>query len=263
MTTTIEERQHDIASRVAESGSITVEQIVDSYGVSPATARRDLDALADQLIVIRTRGGARAAAISGDIPLRYRAATLGEEKIRIAAAVADMIQPGHVVAFNGGTTTTQCAQEFGVRVAANADFQTWATTVVTNAINIASDLIIRPELRVVLTGGVARMRSYELVGPLAKAGLAYINADFFFFGVNGIDPARGFFSDDDSEAEISAAILDRATSSWVVADHTKFGARAFALVCGIDAVDGVITDSKTDPEMVEALRAQGCQVIVV
>ena len=42
----------------------------------------------------------------------------------------------------------------------------------TNALNIASELAVRPNLRLVVTGGVARSASYELVGPLAEASLA-------------------------------------------------------------------------------------------
>jgi len=260
---TIEDRHHDIANWVAEAGGISVEQVVEKYGVSPATARRDLDALAEQMIVVRTRGGARAAAVSGELPLRYRAATLSKEKLDIARAAVALVTPGQVIAFTGGTTTTQIAQELGVRVAANAEFTSGGTTVLTNAINIANDLIVRPELRIVLTGGTAMIRSYELVGPLAKAGLPSINVDVFFLGVNGIDPKRGFFTEHETEAEISAAILEQSVSSYIVADHTKFGATAFAKICGLSDVTGIITDTKADPVAVAKLRDQGCNVILV
>lgn len=260
---TIEDRHRSIASWVAEKGAISVEQVVEQYGVSPATARRDLDALAHQMVLIRTRGGARAAPISGDLPLRYRAALMSNEKLDIARAAAAMVQPGQTVAFTGGTTTTQIAQELGVRASADPDFAARSTTVVTNAINIANDLIVRPELRVVLTGGAAIMRSYELVGPLAKAALPLINVDVFFLGVNAIDPERGFFTEHETEAEISAAILEKAIASYIVADYTKFKQTAFALVCHPQEVTGVITDAKADPEAVARLRAQGCPVTVV
>ena len=50
-------------------------------------------------------------------------------------------------------------------------------TVVTNALNIASELAVRPNLKLVVTGGVARAESYELVGPLAESALASLNLD--------------------------------------------------------------------------------------
>lgn len=257
----IEDRHRSIASWVAENGTISVEQVVEKFSVSPATARRDLDALAHQMVVIRTRGGARAAPISGDLPLRYRAALMSNEKLAIARAAVAMIKPGQTVAFTGGTTTTQIAQELGVRASVDPEFSEKQTTVVTNAINIANDLIVRPELRVVLTGGAAIARSYELVGPLAKAALPLINVDLFFIGVNAIDSRRGFFTEFEAEAEISAAILETSLASYIVADHTKFKSSAFALICAPAAVDGLITDSSADPESVAALEAAGCPVI--
>lgn len=260
---TIEERHNKIALWVAENGAISVEQVVENFKVSPATARRDLDALAHQMIVIRTRGGARAGPVSGDLPLRYRAALMSNEKLAIARAAAGLVRPGQTVAFIGGTTTTQIAQELGVRASVDPDFATKKTTVVTNAINIANDLIMRPELRVVLTGGVANPRSYELVGPLAKAALPLINVDVFFIGVNAIDPERGFFTEFETEAEISAAILENSLSSYIVADHTKFKATAFAFICAPTDVSGLITDKNADPEAVARLRAAGCHVDTV
>lgn len=258
----IEDRHLAIASWVAQQGTISVEQVIEQFDVSPATARRDLDALAHQMIVIRTRGGARAAPISGDLPLRYRAALMSHEKLAIARAAAAMVQPGHTVAFSGGTTTTQIAQELGVRASSDPEFSEKVTTVVTNAINIANDLIVRPELRVVLTGGAAIARSYELVGPLAKAALPLINVDVFFLGVNAINPARGFFTEFEAEAEISAAILEKSVQSYVVADRTKFASTAFALICAPTDVTGVITDAEADEAAVAQLRDAGCPVVL-
>lgn len=259
---TIEERHRAIALWVAENGTISVEQLVEKFSVSPATARRDLDALAHQMVLIRTRGGARAGPISGELPLRYRAALMANEKLAIARAAVAMIRPGQTVAFTGGTTTTQIAQELGVRASLDPDYAVKRTTVVTNAINIANDLIMRPELRVVLTGGAAIMRSYELVGPLAKAALPLINVDLFFVGVNAIDTRRGFFTEFEMEAEITAAILEQSLTSYVVADHTKFRATAFALVCAPGDVTGLLTDENADPEAVAQLEAAGCPVVI-
>lgn len=260
---TIEDRHRSIAAWVSQHGTISVEEVIAQFGVSPATARRDLDALAQQMIVIRTRGGARSAPISGELPLRYRAAFMPNEKLKIARAAAALVRPGQTVAFTGGTTTTQIAQELGVRASADPEFTEKLTTVVTNAINIANDLMVRPELRVVLTGGAAISRTYELVGPLAKVALPYINVDVFFLGVNAINPARGFFTEFESEAEISAAFIDKAAQAYVVADHTKFASSSFALICGPADVTGVITDDQADPDAVARLREAGCPVDLV
>ena len=166
---TRQERLSRLVEFVVEHGSVHVDQIFAALGISAATARRDLDTLADQQLIIRTRGGALANATTSEVPLRSRRAKQWREKSAIAARAAALVRPGEIVGFNGGTTTTATAYELGVRVAADPAFSAEPITVVTNAVNIANDLTLRPQVRVVVTGGVARARSYELVGPLASA----------------------------------------------------------------------------------------------
>ena len=116
---------------VSERGSLHVDDAVSELGISPATARRDLDELAAQQLIRRTRGGAVANATSGDVPMRYRSAREGAAKSRIADAVAARVRPGEVVAFNGGTTTTMAAYQLGVRFSAEYPGGEAIVTVVT------------------------------------------------------------------------------------------------------------------------------------
>ena len=51
-----QERLSTLADFVVENGAVRVEDVVRELGISPATARRDLDALAEQQLIIRTRG---------------------------------------------------------------------------------------------------------------------------------------------------------------------------------------------------------------
>ena len=55
-----------------ERSSVTVEELVDELKVSAATARRDLDSLAEQRLIKRTHGGAQSYSESFDLPLRPR-----------------------------------------------------------------------------------------------------------------------------------------------------------------------------------------------
>ena len=86
------------------------------------------------------------------------------------------------VGLTGGTTCTEVA-----RVLVDRE----RLTVVTNALNIASELAVRPNLKLVVTGGVARPESYELVGPMAEQALAGLNLDVVCLGVDGIDAVIG------------------------------------------------------------------------
>ena len=257
-----QERLSALAEFVVERGSVRVEDVVSSLAVSPATARRDLDALAEQQLIIRTRGGASANPVTGEVSLRYRTVRQPQQKAAIAVTAAALVQPGDVVGFNGGTTTTSAAHELGVRISRDPEFLDRPVTVVTNAVNIANDLTIRPQARVVVTGGVARTRSYELVGPLAGAILPSLRIDTLFLGVQALDPAAGAFTHNEDEAAINAALVEASRRTIVLADSTKFGASAFARICGLAEVDTIITDADVDPAQLERVREQGIRVIV-
>jgi len=258
-----QDRLSTLVDYVVERGSVHVDDIVADLGVSPATVRRDLDALAAQQLIIRTRGGATANHTSGEVPLRYRTARQPREKEAIARAAAAMVRPGEIVGFNGGTTTTAAAHELGVRIAGEPEFAGHYITVVTNAVNIANDLTIREQARVVVTGGVARTRSYELVGPLAELILPSITIETLFLGVNAVEFDGGFYTHTEDEASINAALVRAARRTVVLADSSKLGGTAFARICGLADVQTLITDAGASDSALAQLDAAGVQVIVV
>ncbi len=253
-------RLSDLATWIVTEGSIEVEEVTERFGVSASTARRDLDALAEQQFVQRTRGGAHIASGSGDLPLRYSVVRNEAQKHVIAAAAAALVQPGTVVGFNGGTTTTAVAHQLGIRMAAEYPEQSEVLTVVTNAVNIAAELVFRPQLRVVVTGGVARPWSYELVGPLADLIFPQIDITTLFLGADAVDVERGLFTHHDGEAATNAGLVAAARRVVVVADSSKLDARSFVRICGFEDVDELMTDSGADAGKCASIAAAGVTV---
>ncbi len=256
------ERVRQILDRVVAEGACTVEDVMQTFGVSAATARRDLDLLSEQQLVTRTHGGARANRSTGEVPMRYRAAGRRREKLAIARATVGLIEEGEVVAFNGGTTTTTVAWELGIQLAERHPHDEDVLTVVTNAINIANDLAVRDQMRVVVTGGVARARSYELVGPLAEALLPRISIDTLVLGVSALEPGGGLFTHHDGEASVNAALVTAARRTIVVADSSKIGMHAFARICGLDEVDLLVTDADITAEQRRGIESAQVDVVV-
>lgn len=253
------ERLTRLLELVTERDSVRIDEIVDELGVSAATARRDLDHLAQQQLITRTRGGATTSPTSSDLPLRYKSARQALEKQRIARVAAALITPGEVIGLNGGTTTTEVAREVVLRTDLHDSDTDEQVVVVTNAVNIANELAIRRHVRVVLTGGVVRALSFELTGPLATRILEDIAIDTLFLGVNAMN-AEGAFTHHDGEAAINAALVAHARRTVVVADHTKIGATAFAKICDLSRVDALITDSAAREDLLEAFRGAGVDV---
>ncbi len=252
------ERWNDLLSLLASQGRLNVEEAATELEVSAATIRRDFDQLAQQQMLTRTRGGAVAHTVTYDLPLRYKSARRASEKQRIAAVAADLVQPGAVIGINGGTTTTEVARAIATRADLHAGSGSPAVTIVTNALNIANELVVRPHVKIVLTGGVALPQSYELVGPLANGVFDQVTLDLAFLGVSGLDVERGATCSNEDEASINRQMAVRAEQVVVVADGSKLGERAFAKICDIGEVDTLVTDTDADAD---AFAAAGVKLL--
>ncbi|MFF1686778.1 MULTISPECIES: DeoR/GlpR family DNA-binding transcription regulator [unclassified Streptomyces] len=254
-------RWKSLLELLVERGRLDVEEAAADLGVSAATIRRDFDQLAEQQMLVRTRGGAVVHGVSYELPLRYKTARNASEKERIAKAVAELITPGEAVGLTGGTTTTEVARALAVR----PDFASGspALTIVTNALNIANELAVRPQFKIVVTGGVARPQSYELIGPLADGVLSQITIDTAVLGVVGFDVAHGAAAHDEAEAAINRLLCERAERVIVAADSSKLGQRAFARICSTERIGTLVTDSAVDAATVELFEEAGVKVLAV
>lgn len=245
---------------LAERRRLSVTEAAELLRVSPATVRRDFGELARRQLATRTHGGVVASSVAYDLPARYRT-TAGEPRERIAVEAASRVRPGSVVAFNGGTTTSAVAR----RMAERADIRDAGedtVTIVTNALNIGSEMVLRSSIRTVVIGGVARPQSYELHGPFASRVLQDLLVDELFLGVDALG-LEGASCRHLGESAINAEMCRHARHVTVVAASPKLGAVSLARICELDRVDALVTDRDADPDLVTALRDAGVDVTLV
>jgi DeoR family transcriptional regulator, aga operon transcriptional repressor len=254
-------RWNELLELLAAAGQLQVEDAAKALGVSAATVRRDFDELAGQQMLTRIRGGAVAQGVNYDLPLRYKTERHPSEKQRIGALAASMVRPGQVAGLNGGTTTTEVARALAIRADLSADGPFPTVTVVTNALNIATELAVRQHIKIVTTGGVARPQSYELTGPLATGVLEQVTLDVAILGVDGIDAVAGATAHHEGEASINRLMGQRASRVIVVADSSKVGRRAFARICTIAEVEVLVTDTGIAAQDAARLEDAGVDVL--
>ncbi len=254
-------RWNALLELLTETGRITVDQAASRLHVSQATIRRDFDQLAQQQMITRTRGGAVAVGVSYDLPLRYKTAKHSAEKQRIGVAAASLVEPGMVVGLNGGTTTTEVARALAVRPDLAGHLDGPQLTVVTNALNIANELLVRSGMKVVVTGGVVRPQSFELIGPLGGGILREVSLDVALLGADAIDAALGPAAHNEGEAAMNALMISRARQVVIIADSSKLGQHAFARMCPVEKVDILVTDCGADDVAAAPFEAAGVRVI--
>ncbi|MEV6925708.1 DeoR/GlpR family DNA-binding transcription regulator [Dactylosporangium sp. NPDC051485] len=248
------DRMTAILDRVSRLGTIDAGVLAEEFAVSAATIRRDLQVLEEQRLLARTHGGAVAVDVAYELPVRYRGGQNREAKALVARRAATLLPHGPLtLGLTGGTTTLILARLLAERV---------DLTVVTNALNIAAELALRPRLKLIMTGGVSRTQSYELVGPIADQALAGLNMEIAVVGVDGISARGGLTTHDEIEAHTNAAMIRRADRVMVVADGSKVGRTCLAGICAIGDVAVLVTDASADPGHVEAIRRAGPEVVI-
>jgi len=246
------ERLDAILEQVGSAGRVDVAALAERLGVSGATVRRDLQALSRSQLLVRTHGGAVSQAAEDEVPAQVKAVLRQPEKRRIARAAAALVGEGAVVGLTGGSTTLELARVLRERR---------GLTVVTNSIDVASELAGRPGIRLVMIGGIVR-RSRELVGPAAETMLANYHLDLAFIGVDGLS-AEGCTTYDEMEATTDAAFLAQARRRLVVADSSKIGRVTFARISPLSGLTDLVTDRGAAPEALEPVRQAGVAVIAV
>ena len=260
---TAQKRLNTLLDLVSERGSVSISEISEVLGVSGATVRRDLNTLAEEGLVTRTHGGASARGSGYELPLQYKIARQADAKIAIARAVAGLIRQGDAVGLNGGTTTTEVARMIGRSEALQPSGGDGpGVTIVTNALNIAYEMSVREHVKIVVTGGVPRRQSYELVGPMVGASLRDFSIDLVVLGVDGLGAQFGATTVHEGEAQASRDLASVARRVVVAADSTKIGRSTFARICPLSAVDVLVTDQAVPAEFEADLAAAGVELLV-
>ncbi|SDC18646.1 transcriptional regulator, DeoR family [Paenibacillus sp. UNCCL117] len=244
-------RREQIMNLLKRQGRVTIQEMIEKFDCSEATARRDLDVLERQGGIIRSLGGAQLespAASGREISFFEKKQLLWLEKEAIAAQAAKLVEEGDVVGLTGGTTTFLIARELKLRR---------GITVVTNAVNIAMELSESDGVQVVLTGGVMRRNSFELCGPLAERIIEGINIGIMFMGIDGIAEEQGLTTFSEQEADIARLMLKRSLRSYAVFDHTKAGRTSLFSMAPLTTLTGCITNKIPDEPLRAFLEANG------
>jgi DeoR/GlpR family transcriptional regulator of sugar metabolism len=248
------ERQHELIRLLERQGRLSVAEICAAYSVSEATARRDLDALAGQGLLQRVHGGAiTVRRADPEMPMLDRRQEQADEKRRIGLAAAQLVQDGETAFLGSGTTVLELARHLRSRR---------NLTIITNSLPVVNTLAGLPEISVIVVGGMLRDSELSFIGHIAEQALAEVRADKVIIGVRALSLEHGLTNDYLPETLTDRAILAVGREVILVADHTKLGAVAPAVLAPLTSVHTLVTDSQINAEFLGALREHGTRVIV-
>lgn len=251
----LEERRQEILRRVNEVGRVSVTELSQGLGVSEVTIRSDLQALADQKLLVRTHGGAIPA--NGgryELALAMRRRRQVQEKSRIGAAGAALVGDGDAIFLDSSSTALTIVQHLKNRR---------QLTVVTNSLVVAQELQDAPAVSVVMPGGALQNETASLIGLDGLALLRKFNLQKGFFGAHGLSLAEGLTDVSAAEAEVKRELVAMCRRRVAVLDATKWGQVGLASFARPDEIDRIITDTHAPADLIERMRRLGVEITLV
>jgi len=228
-------RQITLLSVVQTKGSVSVEELAETLGVTLQTVRRDVQRLADEGLLARFHGGVRVpSSTTENIAHQQRENLHAAGKQRIAKRVAQAIPNDCSLILNIGTTTEAVAralsQHSGLRV-------------ITNNLNVASILSTNSRCEVIVVGGVVRGRDQGIVGEAAVDFIRQFKVDLALIGISGIESDGTLRDYDYREVKVAQTIISHAREVWLAADSSKFNRPAMVEVARLSQIDRLYTDA--------------------
>lgn len=226
-------RLQNIEAEVRRRGSSSFDELLRQFEVSPATLRRDLTTLEAEGKVIRTHGGVmHPAVLKGEPDFTQKSSSNATAKRKIAAHVNSAISDNTTLFIDGGTTCLEAARLLLARP---------TLTLVTNSIPILS-LAVQTEAKVIGIGGEVRKTSAALTGSDALQSLTKFKAEIALIGASALDDDQAFTSEL-TEAAVKQRMMERARTTWLLADQSKRRANAPVAFATLEQFDQLIDET--------------------
>jgi DeoR/GlpR family transcriptional regulator of sugar metabolism len=247
-----EARQKRIQDYLNRTEFASLEELAAEAEVSVSTVRRDLAALEEAGSLRRTHGGARLVnPPSDEFAFAARDSHQLAEKEAIGKACAELIRPNQTIIIDAGTTVYHAAQYLEPKM----------PQIVTNSLPVANFFAAASRVELIVSGGVIYPRLGVLVGPLAVEAFSKIHADVAIMSAGGIT-LEGVSNSHGLLIEIQRAMIRAAQRVIFCLDSTKFGRRSMSMLCPLESLHAIVTDSRAPAELVGQLRERGLEVVI-
>lgn len=230
----------------------------ERLGVSGWTVRRDLQQMAQEGLVRRQHGTVMPLAAPPLTTLdsfEQRSQDNLTAKQAIGLAIARLLKSNQHIALGAGTTTTQVAREL-TRLTHKP------LHIMTNALNIALELALCPNLQITCTGGDVRSDHFTLTGPVAERALRAHFYDVAVIGVSGVTVKEGLTVSGQLDAVALEIMIEQSRRLMVVVDSSKIGQVHFVHLAPLSRMDELVTEKVPPPSFCEMLAQAHVELVV-
>lgn len=249
------ERYEIILSMLKTQRSVTVSELMNRFGVSIETVRRDLAALEKHGDIGRVHGGAVAVGggMRGLNPLSERMNENQDEKRELSLKAAELISEKDHIAIDAGSTAVEFVKVLREK------FE--ELTIVTYSRDVLEGLDGKPGFKVVLVGGNYLPTERVFCGFLAVGALKKLHVSKSFIFPSAVSQKYGATINTSEFYDLDRALMEISDKTYLLADSSKFEGASQIKVCDLDEVAALITDSKLDDMTLQLYNEKDITVI--
>jgi DeoR/GlpR family transcriptional regulator of sugar metabolism len=246
-----EERFNHILKVIKKKGKVFYETLSEDLDISEDTARRDIESLHNNGLLLKVRGG--AISISKN-PLSFQDRTLylPEEKELIALKAQQLIKKGQTIFMDGGSTI--CA--IATHLPSNSSFR-----LITNNMALVPIISKFRDIELIILGGIHdREAAINTGGQTCNEVKQYI-ASLYFMGTCAIEKNFGISAVFQNDGEVKQSMLRNAKKTFALVNNSNLNTTEHYKVCDIKDIGGMITDLATDDSKLDDFRHLGIRLI--
>ncbi len=249
------QRREAIKKILLKKGIVFLKDLEKLYPeLSSMTLRRDLQALEEEGLAVKIRGGARSTLGDNSVyePVYSNRENKNlESKKNIAAKALSYIETGRSVFLDSGTTVMELAK-------AVPDTK---LSILTSGPNIAIEILKKMNPTVNLIGGLINRDNMSVSGAHALSFVKSVNIDVAFMAPTGLTAENGFTCANYTEHEVKKAIVKKANTVIVLMDGSKFDRSLPFTFAALKDIDIIISDARFPETFVKKATAAGVQII--
>lgn len=251
-----EMRQKQIIEILQNKGRVEVEELCQMFDVTNMTVRRDLDELEQAGLLIRAYGGAYIAEkdILVENPFHLRLDKHKEQKMMVSDAALNFLSDGQKIFIGSGTTTYYMSQKMD---------NSHRLIIVTDAINIASELITRPSLSVIQLGGSLRSNTFSTTGAFAENMIRQFRFNTAFIGLTGIGNDGHLYVGSLIQLSIYQTVFESSDKIVILTDSSKLGKEDFMCIGKLSDKFSLITNRDASDSLLKSYRNLGTKITIV
>ena len=248
------ERQEEILEILNANKSATVDYLASKLYVSGATIRRDLKAMEEQGMIIRSHGGAMPfKSSSTETAFAVREQKDSSAKRKIASLAVRLIKNGDSVFVDSSTTT-------GYVMSILKDFTD--LTVITTGIRNATILSFTDRIKTYIPGGFVANHSNSISGTDTIDFLSRLHADISIISCTGLSLTNGFNDASIEQAKQKQCMRRNSNKVAMLVDSSKFDKNFMCHDFWFEDVDYFITEKMPPEKYVEAISKTKCKLLV-